>query len=128
MAEIVEISDRNMSKAIDCYSKSFDLDTTDTKLLLKSKIFIIKFTTIKYWIYVFNFKVCSCYLNSKDKFDSTSASKWLEKAEQAFPYDQQVLELKERLFNILESNTQNNDWEMFLLKGLVIKFQARKLL
>lgn len=56
----------------------------------------------------------------KDKFDSNAAAKWLEKAEQAYPYDKQVIAFKERLFSSYELDSQNQDWEEFLLKGLTI--------
>ena len=63
--------------------------------------------------------VCSCYLKL-DRFDSNSATKWLDKAEQFNPYDTQVIEFKERLFAALEqTSSQTNQWETFLLKGLV---------
>ena len=58
-----------------------------------------------------------------DKFDSNQAAKWLNKADQHFPYESQVIEFKERLFANLEFQTNSddsstNEWEMFLLKGL----------
>ena len=62
--------------------------------------------------------VCSCYLKL-DKFESNSASKWLAKAEQFFPYEKQVIEFKERLFSVLEQSV--DQWETFLLKGIVMK-------
>lgn len=56
-----------------------------------------------------------------DRYDSNTASKWLAKAEAFFPYDKQVIEFKEKLFDTLErASTQSNSWELFLLKGLVI--------
>jgi hypothetical protein len=36
MAEITELHEKNMLKAIDFYSKSYDLNPTDKKILLKS--------------------------------------------------------------------------------------------
>lgn len=57
---------------------------------------------------------------NKDKFDSNAAAKWLEMAEQAYPYDKQVIAFKERLFSSYELDSQNQDWEEFLLKGLTI--------
>ena len=56
-------------------------------------------------------------MNMKEKFESGKAAKWLEKAEQAYPYEKQVVEFKERLFNLFETNAQTQDWEQFLLKG-----------
>lgn len=38
MGEITDIGDKNMHKSIDCYSKSYELDPADSKVLLKSKI------------------------------------------------------------------------------------------
>ncbi len=37
MAEITELHEKNMLKSIDFYSKSYDLNPTDKKILLKSK-------------------------------------------------------------------------------------------
>lgn len=47
MAEIADIGEKNMLKAIDCYSKSYELDPTDSKVLLKSK---------KHFYLTFNFE------------------------------------------------------------------------
>lgn len=97
MGEITDIGDKNMHKSIDCYSKSYELDPADSKVLLK---------------------ICSCYINIKEKFDTTLASKWLERAELVYPYEKQVVLLKERLFNLYETSLSNKEWENFLLKGL----------
>jgi hypothetical protein len=56
---------------------------------------------------------------NKDKFDSNGAAKWLEKAEKAYPYDKQVIAFKERLFSSYELDSQNQNWEEFLLKGSI---------
>ncbi len=57
-------------------------------------------------------------MNTKEKFDSKVASEWLEKLEQEFPYEKQVIEFKERLFSLFETSSKTQDWEQFLLKGL----------
>ncbi len=59
-------------------------------------------------------------MNTKEKFDSAAASKWLERSEQEFPYEKQIIEFKERLFSLFESGSQTHDWEQFLLKGFYI--------
>ena len=65
-------------------------------------------------------------MNMKEKFESTAASKWLEKAEQAYPYEKQVIEFKERLYNLFETSSQTQDWEQFLLKGIDILLLLQK--
>lgn len=97
MADISEIYDKNMLKSIDCYARSYDLNQSDNRVLLK---------------------ICSCYTNLKEKYELSTASKWLEKAEKAYPYERSVIEFKEQLFNLFESNSHSEDWEQFLLKGL----------
>ena len=59
-------------------------------------------------------------MNLTDKYDSNMAAKWLEMTVKHFPYDKQVVEFKERLANHFESDRRfSNDWESFLLNGIV---------
>jgi len=123
MAEIAELNDQNYQKAIDCYSKYLEKNQNDTKIILKSFILYFFFSKVLNFCLILYDLVCSCFLKL-DKFDSNQASRWLNKADQYFPYESQVIEFKERLFANLEFQTVNsddpstNEWEMFLLKGL----------
>jgi hypothetical protein len=56
------------------------------------------------------------------KIDVKKAREWLIKAEKHFKYDSGIIDLKEKLFDLIESNaTENelNEWEHFLLKAIV---------
>jgi hypothetical protein len=58
------------------------------------------------------------------KFDVKKAREWLIKAEKHFKYDSNIIDLKEKLFDLIETNsTENemNEWENFLLKAIVNK-------
>lgn len=56
-----------------------------------------------------------------DKFDSTKAKEWLDKAIKYFPSDKTVVDLKEKLLNRIEnlSETELKEWQFFLTKALV---------
>lgn len=56
-----------------------------------------------------------------DKIDLVKAKEMLGKAEKYFPFDKNVINLKEKLFDLIENISQNEfvDWESFLIKALV---------
>ena len=60
-------------------------------------------------------------------FDSRKAREWLQIAERSWPYDKRVVELKERLFDMMMTTTttsvdeaDSSSWETFLLNALVL--------
>lgn len=57
-----------------------------------------------------------------EKIDAKKAREWLIKAEKHFKYDSNIIDLKEKLYDLIETNANENeinDWEQFLLKAIV---------
>ncbi|CAF0719668.1 unnamed protein product [Brachionus calyciflorus] len=107
-AEICELKEKNWSKAIEFYTRSFKLsDETDSKLLLK---------------------ICNC-LNQVEKFDPIRAKEWIDKTVKVFPYEKTVIDLKEKLFDLVEdlSDKELNEWEIFLTKALSENYMNQEL-
>ncbi|RNA06087.1 E3 SUMO- ligase 2-like, partial [Brachionus plicatilis] len=98
-AEIAEMSEKNWTKAIDYYIKSFKSnDESDSKLLLK---------------------ICNCFIQT-EKFDFVKAKEWLDRAIKMFPNDKIIINLQEKLFNNIEllGEKELNQWETFLIDAI----------
>jgi hypothetical protein len=62
-------------------------------------------------------------LKSSQKFDAKKAREWLFRAESQFKFDKSVIDLKEKLFELIDTQASHSgeleDWEKFLLKAIV---------
>jgi hypothetical protein len=63
-------------------------------------------------------------LRTSEKFDVNQAKSWLCEAEKKFPYEKTVVNLKEKLHNLVDALNENDKdeltrWDTFLTKAIV---------